>query len=788
MPTSDECKNTSDELYGYIAKLLADQPFFKNLVGGLKAGNVEISMFRKLVNKKIEEEWIDAIEACILPLDKVIRRPSRYIEELDEVKPIELSRNITSRSIQHLAQHTDYISEVKGDEITPSKILNVFHEETLLTYENRFINTLIRQLYLFVNKRYNEMVKNGAENSTQFDISAEFRDGTLASSVRFGLTVSESAEGAAEADPLLKRVMRLNSVVTMYYNSPFAKSMNGAYVRPPVMRTNALMKNRDLRQCLELWQFIEGYEKVGYSISVEQKAEKPDRALIERMYADLALQYTVFRREIAKAADTLAEEEGVPFQPLIVQDIKPVEQKKFNLSDCVYRKVTPVSYVNPPRKLSRDELKIRKAVDEALELDAYMKKHDLVEEAKRRIAEEARRRAAEKAREEARLKAEEDARAVAEYYASLGYRVRLKTQASKTGELIFEPTNAADTLTEAVEALEGAITGGAEEEAAIADGMLMSDEEIASRTADGDMPALDEILGKRYLKAGGGQRGGRVSARLDGGEKKAARGGFVIARMVPTVAASSTMPTSPTIAASPTIPAVTVSSTIPTGDTTLTDSDKSDFSEPLEDRKTLAETKTKENASRGDAAEAVALEPSEGSASSADDAGFINKEIAESALSGACCPSDIEKAAVSESVEDGATEETGAAPFETVSETSQIAEELERTIQASEAEAQIEATEQELAQTVARMSEEERATFEKETLGLTSEEKLAYRKLSRAKRRVLKKIAETRRRKMQLRLENERRAAAAMEKEEKLRCAASEYKNYTSDGDDGEED
>ena len=42
MPTSDECKNTSDELYGYIAKLLADQPFFKNLVGGLKAGNIEV--------------------------------------------------------------------------------------------------------------------------------------------------------------------------------------------------------------------------------------------------------------------------------------------------------------------------------------------------------------------------------------------------------------------------------------------------------------------------------------------------------------------------------------------------------------------------------------------------------------------------------------------------------------------------------------------------------------------------------------------------------------------------
>ncbi len=532
MPTSDECKNTSDELYGYIAKLLADQPFFKNLVGGLKAGNIEVSMFRKLVNKKIEEEWIDAIEACILPLDNVIRRPSRYIEELDEVKPIELSRNITSRSIQHLAQHTDYISEVKGDEITPSKILNVFHEETMLTYENRFVNTLIRQLYLFVNKRYNEMVKNGAENSTSFDISAQFKDGTLVSSVRFGLTVSESAEGAAEADPLLKRVMRLNSVVTMYYNSPFAKSMNGAYVRPPIMRTNALMKNRDLRQCLELWQFIEGYEKVGYSISVEQMAEKPDRALIERLYADLALQYTVFRREIAKAADTLAEEPGVPFQPLFVAAIQPVEQKKFNLNDCVYRKVTPVSYVNPPRKLSRDELKIRAAVDEALGLDALMKKHDLIEEAKRRAMEEGRRLAAEKAREEARLKAEEDARAVAEYYASLGYRVRMKSRFADSGEIEFEPTNAAQSLSEAVETLEGALTGGAE---AVADakadgGLLLSDEEIAARTSDGDMPALEELFGSRYLKADRANLAGeKVALR-----RKAAKGrGFVIARMIP---------------------------------------------------------------------------------------------------------------------------------------------------------------------------------------------------------------------------------------------------------------
>ncbi len=732
MPTSDECKTTSDEFYGYIAGLLSEQPFFKNLVGGLKAGNIEISLFRKLVNKKIEEEWIDAIEECILPLDNVIRRPSRYIEELDEVKPIELSRNINSRSIQHLAQHTDYISEVKGDEITPSKILNVFHEETLLTYENRFVNTLIRQLYLFVNKRYTEMIKNGAENSTQFDISAEFRDGTLVSSVRFGLTVSESAEGAAEADPLLKRVMRLNSVVTMYYNSPFAKSMNGSYVRPPIMRTNALMKNRDLRQCLELWQFIEGYEKVGYSISVEQKAEKPDRALIERLYADLALQYTVFRREIAKAADTMIEEPGVPFQPLFVAALEPVEQKKFNLTDCDYRKVTPVSYVNPPRKLSRDELKIRAAVDEALSVDALMKKHDRIEEAKRRVAEEARRRAAEKAREEARIKAEEDRRAVAEYYSSLGYRVRLKTQADGE-EIVFEPKTAAESLSEALLALdetgaEGAVTGSAEERSD--NGLLLDDEEIALRTARGELPSLDELFGSKYLKPGC-TRAAKVSMRKDSRAKEnGVSGGFVIARMVP--AGAKTVKEENTRAGT------------------------ENFSLPLLREIAVAGATAETPAAAG--AEAPRVMPQE-----------IPAIIEESESIVEDAEPEIPESAVEEPAE-----EPG------IIEAPQVLKITESGVEARvEREAYAAATEADLADVLATgMSSAERKSFEQDTEGLTLEEKLAYRKMSRAKRRVLRKIAETRRRKAELRLENERRAAAAMEKQEKLKQAALDHKNY----------
>jgi hypothetical protein len=41
------------------------------------------------------------------------------------------------------------------------------------------------------------------------------------------------------------------------------------FVRPPIMRTNAIMKNVDLKACLGLWQYVLGYENIGYEINIE---------------------------------------------------------------------------------------------------------------------------------------------------------------------------------------------------------------------------------------------------------------------------------------------------------------------------------------------------------------------------------------------------------------------------------------------------------------------------------------------------------------------------------------
>ena len=117
------------------------------LVGSAGA---EASLRRQTVRRSIDAEWVERIEAAMPSLDAIIRRPTVAIEDVEEILPIELTRRVSEKSVKHLARHTDMILKVEGDEVTPSRLLNVFREETLLTYENRFINTLLHRLSAFL--------------------------------------------------------------------------------------------------------------------------------------------------------------------------------------------------------------------------------------------------------------------------------------------------------------------------------------------------------------------------------------------------------------------------------------------------------------------------------------------------------------------------------------------------------------------------------------------------------------------------------------------------------------
>ena len=347
----------------FIGGLVKEYDYFQHILKLMSEGDASIELKKRYMLRAIDEEWVSMIEDTLPSLDMVMRTPSRFIEEIEEIIPIEQSRNISVRSIQHLSQHTNLINSIDGDKITPSKLLNVIRDETILTYENKFINTLINRLYIFVSRRYEIAKRDGQdEKTTKLEFKEKFKHDKATVNVNFSIELSEPTDEDSEkaernymySSDLWHRVEKLHDIVSSYANSEFVQQMGSNYIRPPVMHTNAILKNRDMYQCLLLWQFIETYDNAGYSMLVQEDLEKVDFEYIKELYSTLSLQYFIFRFNIRndfETENTLASKIGDDvLKPRIVDEQKELKDDEFAITDetiplppsaARYRTMTP---------------------------------------------------------------------------------------------------------------------------------------------------------------------------------------------------------------------------------------------------------------------------------------------------------------------------------------------------------------------------------------------------------------------------------------------------------------
>ena len=104
-------------------------------------------------------EWLDQIEFSCPYLDIIVRNPKLTLVKEERVVNVEKSKKVTVESIKDLSRHTNYISKYdeENNYVEPSKILNVFNEETYNIYENRFLYTLVKQVESFIIKKEEEL-------------------------------------------------------------------------------------------------------------------------------------------------------------------------------------------------------------------------------------------------------------------------------------------------------------------------------------------------------------------------------------------------------------------------------------------------------------------------------------------------------------------------------------------------------------------------------------------------------------------------------------------------------
>lgn len=291
-----------------FAELIGGDEVYSALDSLLNSSRSTFAFNKKIMEKAIDVSWVEAIENGIVHLDNFLRNPRRTIEDVEEIVPIALSRKTTIESVRHLAQHTDLIQSIdkKTGKITPSKLLNVHKEESLMTYENKFVNTLIDRLYIFINRRYEKLAQVSKDEEV-FSLGYDtLLDDGAGGKMKINMKI-ETVDSLDRYDEngytIWQRVDKLKNAIEGYKGSELCRTLGNTYIRPPVMRTNAIMKNVDLKACLTLWQYIESYDKVGYEINVENTAMVPQKEFVTDFYKLIVLNFLLFRSYMNKDSE-----------------------------------------------------------------------------------------------------------------------------------------------------------------------------------------------------------------------------------------------------------------------------------------------------------------------------------------------------------------------------------------------------------------------------------------------------------------------------------------------------
>lgn len=414
------------EYKDYLASATADNEFYAEMNTAINSGTNSYSLFNRYFDKKIDLKWVEEIEACIIPLDNIIRVPRKFIVQEEEIVPIERARKITNESIRHLAQHTNMIAKVEGDDVTPNQILNVFREESYEVYENRFVYTLMQNLVRFIDVRYNVLFNiSDDDNMASLKMESDFNRGR--EKIQYKLEVSAQSAGSdidGEAGPegenatAFQRIERVKRIINEYANSSFMKELrNCVPVRPPIMRTNAIQKNPNFRACLKLWQFIQSYNELGYEITVKESNDMVSAEYMNELNRMTAMNYMMLKANTL-SEDAVGKQKKRKIKPKLLKRLAEELVMDYDMEEVEIQRVFVDEVKRVSRKKIEGEKKIQEAIQRALDSENARKKaiEDKIkakiahekEMERRRIAREKERARKEKEKEKQRLKREKE--------------------------------------------------------------------------------------------------------------------------------------------------------------------------------------------------------------------------------------------------------------------------------------------------------------------------------------------------------------------------------------------
>ncbi|MBQ3921514.1 MAG: DUF2357 domain-containing protein, partial [Firmicutes bacterium] len=362
-----------------VGPIQESDEYFQYMFNVLQSNPATFKQYDQILHKVVDEEWLTTIEGALDSIYKVIDKPRKFIKSSEEVVPVALAKKITSESVRHLSQNTQFIESTDDNNVRPTKILNVTLEETYDLYENRFIYHLIQRLITFIDRRTDVIFwSSGDETKSIFGFESSFSDAYEDIEYKVEMKISNKqnlAENNQDNMDLFMRIDRVRRLTKALRVTPFCKIMAGcAKVHSPIQRTNLLIKDPDYRKCYQLWQFLERYDDAGFTIDEQTVALPYDEEYVIQLYTNFIANYSLFKslagvdkRNIEDAA--LAHKKR-HLKPRFKREIKELLVDDYNIPDVEIRQViveeVTQAQLEAEAKLAA-EIEAREALERELE-------------------------------------------------------------------------------------------------------------------------------------------------------------------------------------------------------------------------------------------------------------------------------------------------------------------------------------------------------------------------------------------------------------------------------------
>jgi len=329
----------------------------KKIISFLAQTSTNVRAQKDLEKVTSDTSWIDMIEESIPYLDNIIRNPRRFIVQEENIVPIEKAKVVTEESIRHLAQNTKLIQDVQEDgSVIPLKLLNVYREETTDLYENRFIKSLVDNLYAFVqNKLAESDQKSYAKINNKVTFDGVYKKTHEVTKVTINLEshYEENVDQNKDGYSLETRIENIKDVLAAFLGSQFIKNLRESQpVRSPIRKTNVILKEQNFIKALELWEYL---EKNAVKPVTTIEKESIDRSNEVKEYFDLAF----YLQNQAIHEDNIEKNKRVS-KNILRKTIEELIQEN-ELSETEFKNILIKEFKEVHKEKEKKEKKVRKA-------------------------------------------------------------------------------------------------------------------------------------------------------------------------------------------------------------------------------------------------------------------------------------------------------------------------------------------------------------------------------------------------------------------------------------------